>query len=552
MVTGFHQALYPAPKGLILAAKFSNAAHGTWLPTDSEQRDILATIAETTGAFIQVADLNYRWLAINKASADEFERIFGVRPKVGLSMLDILADRPEHQAAVKAVWSRALDGEEFTEIGEFGDHERRFYEMKYNNFYDAEGNRIGAFQIVTDATERMRAQQALEKAEAALRQSQKMEAIGQLTGGMAHDFNNLLQIIAGNLDLLQRNLPKGQARLRRYIDNALRGSARATELAHRLLAFAKPTPGVQRVVDANQLLQSMSDLIRHAVGERIAVSFELLDRAAPIKVDPNQLESAVLNLVVNARDAMPAGGRLVISTAEGTAQDLPLNRRNEPGLVANVVCVADSGEGMDEHTLGHLFEPFFTTKRPGHGTGLGLAMVYSFVHMAGGHIQVRSAPGEGSLFRLGFPRAEAEELPVDAVTESTILRSRSQQLILVVEDDDDVRQHSVETLRDLGYRVIEAHDGQSALSLLAKHKGDIALMFCDIGLPDGASGRELATEARQRHPGLRVLYTSGSADADAVGEDGSSPEPMIAKPFSFDNLALRMREMLDKPGNGAE
>jgi PAS domain S-box-containing protein len=534
-----------------LAAKPTRASENAFAGLRTkldDERAILATIAESTDAFIQVADSEYRWLAINKASADEFERIFGIRPIVGMSMLEVLADRPEHQAAVRAVWSRALAGEEFTEIGEFGDADRRYYEMKYNRYLDSVGHQIGAFQIVTDVTERVRAQQELERTEAALRQSQKMEAIGQLSGGLAHDFNNLLQIITGNLDLIQRSLPAELPRIRRYADNAMRGAARASELAHRLLAFARPAPGLQTVVDANAIIRGMSDLIRHAVGPKVSVSLDFHEDAAAIRVDPNQLESAILNLVVNARDAMPQGGRLIISTAVGNANDLAPMRRSEQELLSIVICVADSGEGMDEETLERLFEPFFTTKELSQGTGLGLSMVYSFVHMAGGHIQVHSEPGVGSVFRLGFPRAPVEELEVAQADAQSSPRSRSDQIILVVEDEDDVRQHSVETLRDLGYRVLEAHDGQAALSLLAKHKSDIALMFCDIDLPDGVNGRDLANQARNEHPSLRVLYTSGSAGSnEGLGAIPGDAAIVIPKPFTTANLANRMRAALDGP-----
>ncbi|HXG81095.1 MAG TPA: ATP-binding protein, partial [Sphingomicrobium sp.] len=298
------------------------------------------------------------------------------------------------------------------------------------------------------------------------------------------------------------------------------------------------------VVDANAVIRGMSDLIRHAAGERVSVSVDLLQESAAIRVDPNQLESAILNLVVNARDAMPRGGRLTISTAVGTEEDLPPAGQAASDLVSIVICVADTGEGMDQDTLEHLFEPFFTTKEPTQGTGLGLAMVYSFVHMAGGHIQVQSQQGVGSVFRLGFPRAPLEELAKADPAAAAAPRSRSDKIILVVEDDDDVRQHSVETLRDLGYRVLEAHDGQAALSLLAKHKGHIALMFCDIGLADGENGRELAQLARTKQPSLQVLYTSGSADGAPIGDDDDE-ECVIPKPFTATNLAMRMREMLD-------
>lgn len=515
-----------------------------------DERAILADIAEATDVFIQVADSEFRWLAINNASAEEFERIYGVRPRVGMSMLEALDGLPEHRAAVEAVWSRALAGEEFEETGEFGDIDRRTYEMRYRNYFDGDGQRIGAFQIVSDVTERVRAQANLERVEAALRQSQKLEAIGQLTGGLAHDFNNLLQIIAGNLDLLQRSLPADLMRLRRYVDNATRGTTRATELAHRLLAFAKPAPGIPTVIDANAVITSMSDLLRHAVGDRIRVSLDLLAETACIRVDSNQLESAILNLAMNARDAMPDGGSLVISTATGTAADLSPASHAKADLVSIVIGVADSGEGMDTHTLDHLFEPFFTTKA-GQGTGLGLAMVYSFVHRAGGHIQVHSQPGIGSIFKLGFPRAPAEELHSAKGSCELAPRSRSGQVILVVEDDDDVRQHSVETLRDLGYRVLEAHDGQAALSLLTKHRGNIALMFCDLGLPNGETGWNLAARAREVQPSLRILYTSGSAEISNV-ESSVGGRSVIPKPFTAAGLAIRMQEALDRASDEAD
>jgi len=369
------------------------------------EREILATIAETTDAFIQVADLDFRWLAINKASADEFERIYGIKPQVGMSMLDVLADKPEHQSAVRAVWERALSGEEFTEIGEFGDVERRFYEMKYNSLRDAAGIQIGAFQIVTDVTDRIVAEQALQRAEDDLRQSQKMEALGQLTGGLAHDFNNMLQIVSGNLELLKQRLRHADAKTKRFLDGAIRGADRAGALTRRLLAFAKPSPGVQQVVDVNSVIAGMSDLIRQAVGPRVRVGLELIDGQAPIRADPSQLEATILNLVVNARDAMPSGGMLTISTATGTREDLPPNVKYVPGIVSIVIAVADTGIGMGPETIARVFEPFFTTKEQGRGTGLGLAMVYQTVTLAGGHIQIVSEPGKGSVFRLGFPRA---------------------------------------------------------------------------------------------------------------------------------------------------
>jgi CheY-like chemotaxis protein len=240
---------------------------------------------------------------------------------------------------------------------------------------------------------------------------------------------------------------------------------------------------------------------------------------------------------------MPEGGTIRISTSLGNGDDLPLAQRSKRGATAIVISVEDTGQGMDECALGHLFEPFFTTKEPGRGTGLGLAMVYSFVQLADGHIRVLSEPGRGSEFRLGFPQVTPDATIHSLIGQQSAPRSRSQQLVLVVQDDDDVRQHSAEIMRTLGYRVIEAHDSQAALSMLEKHLNDIALLFCDVGLANGASGHELAEQARLRQPLLKVLFTTGSADA--LADYQANGEPVIAKPFSTVQLALRMRETID-------
>ena len=288
------------------------------------ERRLLADIVENTDAFVQVSDMQFRWLAINHAAASEFEHIFGVRPKVGESMLDALTGKPEHRAAVEAVWSRALAGEQFTETGEFGEpgRDRRFYEMKYNVLRDAEGERVGAYQFVYDVTQRIEEQRRLANGEEALRQSQKMETIGSLTGGVAHDFNNLLTPIVGALDLLQRR-GVGGAREQRLIAGAAQSAERAKVLVQRLLAFARRQPLQPTAVDVAQLIEGMADLLASTTGPKVRVSVEIEPGLPAAKADPNQLEMALLNLGVNARDAMPGGGALRISARRGAGRRYP-------------------------------------------------------------------------------------------------------------------------------------------------------------------------------------------------------------------------------------
>ena len=270
------------------------------------ERKLLADIVEGTGAFVQVADLEYRWLAINRAAADEFERIFGIRPRVGDSMLDLLSRQPNHQAAVRAVWSRALAGEEFAAIEEFGDpaRERRAYEMRFNTLRDREGRQIGAYQFVYDVTERLRDQERLRAAEEALRQAQKMESLGQLTGGVAHDFNNLLAVFASALQLLERGGPASP----RMLAAMRRAVARGTGLTRHLLAFSRRRPVNPESIDPAAHLTGMRAMLDGSLGGHIEVRMQFGTEVWPVEVDPGELELAIVNLCVNARDAMPNGG----------------------------------------------------------------------------------------------------------------------------------------------------------------------------------------------------------------------------------------------------
>ena len=300
----------------------------------------LADIVEGTNAFVQVADLEYRWLAINKAAANEFERIFGMRPGVGLSMLDLLASQPEHQAAVKAVWSRALAGEEFTAIEEFGDpaRDRRAYEMRYNTLRDRDGNRIGAYQFVYDVTERVRDQTRLRHAEEALRQAQKMESLGQLTGGVAHDFNNLLAVFANGLQVLERNITPEQRQ--RVLEGMRRAVARGTALTHHLLSFSRRRPINPEPIHLAAHLSGMREMLDRSLGGHIHVEMKFATDLWPVEVDAGELELAMLNLCVNARDAMAGGGTITI-----TAENLQESAEN--GLATDLVklSIADTGSG---------------------------------------------------------------------------------------------------------------------------------------------------------------------------------------------------------------
>jgi PAS domain S-box-containing protein len=387
-----------------------------------------------------------------------------------------------------------------------------------------------------------------ERAEEALRQSQKMEAVGQLTGGIAHDFNNLLTVITGNVDAARRHIgEQGEARVLRALGNALVGAERAATLTQRLLAFSRRQPLNPRPIDANKLVNNMSELLHRTLGETIAVETVLAAGLWRVEADPNQLENAILNLAVNARDAMPDGGKLTIETAN-THIDRGYAARNagvSPGQYV-AICVSDIGSGMNEDTLARAFEPFFTTKEVGKGTGLGLSMVYGFVKQSGGHLKIYSEETQGTTVRIYLPRLVGGEAEAEARPAQEIPEGSRDETILVCEDDDDVRAYTVEVLRELGYRVLEAHDGPSALRLLERPEGKVDLLFTDVVLPGGMTGAILAREARALRSDLRILFTTGYARNAIVHHGRLDPGvELITKPFAYADLAARIRDMLD-------
>jgi signal transduction histidine kinase/DNA-binding response OmpR family regulator len=399
-------------------------------------------------------------------------------------------------------------------------------------------------RVSAEIAERMRAEELL-------RQAQKMEAVGQLTGGVAHDFNNLLTAVCGGADTLRRLLPEELGphgdRIRRAVRMIEAGSERAATLTQRLLAFARRQALDPRPLDANKLVAGMSELLRRTLGEAVAIETVLAGGLWRTMADPNHLESALLNLAVNARDAMPKGGRLTVETANTYLDETYAQQHEEvrPGQYV-MIAVSDTGTGMTKATMERVFEPFFTTKEVGQGTGLGLSQVYGFIKQSDGHIKLYSELDHGTVVKLYLPRL-AGEGQFDAEAEATVAVTNggSGELVLVVEDDEAVRAYSTEALHELGYRVLAAANGWAGLELLARFPA-IRLLFTDVGLPGGMTGRQLADKARQQRPDLLVLFTTGYARNAIV--HGGILDPgthLLPKPFTYAALAAKIRTLLE-------
>ncbi|RKE53766.1 MULTISPECIES: PAS domain-containing sensor histidine kinase [unclassified Sphingomonas] len=501
-----------------------------------------------------------------------YDKLIGHREVLGRTVAEALPDAVE-QGFVDLLDRVFASGDAFTASGMLyavqaepgGAVHDRYVDFVFQPIRDATGTVVGIFVEGADVTDRKRLErdlqslnadleqrvrdrtQELVEAQEALRQAQKMEAVGQLTGGIAHDFNNLLQGITGSLEIVQRRVAQGRVgELDRFITGATTAANRAASLTHRLLAFSRRQPLDPRPVKVNPLVTSLEDLLRRTTGEQIELETVLGAGLWTTLCDPNQLENSLLNLVINARDAMPHGGKLTIETCNAHLDDhfAASQRDVRPGHYV-CVCVSDTGTGMSADTIAKAFEPFFTTKPIGQGTGLGLSMIYGFARQSEGYARIYSELGQGTTIKLYLPRhygeAEADEalpgLTQDHVTDAG-------EIVLVVEDDSVVRALIVEVLGELGYRAVEAHDGPAGLERLRTMER-IDLLVTDIGLP-GLNGRQVADAGRALRPGLRVLFMTGYAENAALASGFLKPGmSMITKPFAMEALATQIRTMIE-------
>jgi PAS domain S-box-containing protein len=422
---------------------------------------------------------------------------------------------------------------------------------------DDRGYLRGFAKLTRDITERKQAEEALareteerERAEGMLRQAQKMDVLGQLTGGIAHDFNNMLGVIVGNLEIVQQRLQSDDPKILDPIRSALQGAERSAVLTHRLLAFSRQQPLEPRPIDANKLVSGMSGLLNRTLGESIAIETVLAAGLWTVSADVNQLENALLNLAVNARDAMPSGGKLTIETANTYLDEAYASRHVEvtPGQYM-MLAVTDTGIGMSEETIDKAFEPFFTTKEAGHGTGLGLSQVYGFVKQSAGHIKIYSELGEGTTVKLYLPRVAGEGVDAGEVIGAQAMTGQARsETILVVEDNELLMSSVAAMLRDQGYRVLTAPNGATALQVLGSEP-EVDLLFTDVGLPGGLNGRELGDQVKRLRPDLKIVFTTGYT-RNAIIHQGRLDRGIewIGKPFTYAALVAKIQRVLGQAG----
>jgi len=387
-----------------------------------------------------------------------------------------------------------------------------------------------------------------EAAETQVRQMQKIEALGQLTGGIAHDFNNMLAIIMGSLEMANRRLDKGRTNITDLLDSAMDGAHRAATLTHQLLAFSRQQPLAPAISDINGIVSHMAEILRRTLGETISLECVLAGGVWRTRVDPGQLENAILNLAVNARDAMPGGGRLTVETQNARLDDEYAAAQTEVAAGQYVlIAVTDTGTGMGAEIVARAFDPFFTTKEKGRGTGLGLSQVYGFIKQSGGHIKIYSEPGHGTSVKIYLPRFTGDFAVAATVpeVEPEVPAGSPAEIVLLVEDDDAVRKVHVKMLRGLNYTVRHANGGPEALKMIREQPG-IKLLFTDVVMP-GMSGRQLADEAKRMAPDVKILFTTGYT-ANAIVHNGviDADVDLLQKPFAFDMLARKVRTVLDR------
>jgi PAS domain S-box-containing protein len=471
-------------------------------------------------------------------------RMQGFFHEVALDL--VRADGSRLPVLVNAVERRDEKGAlRFVRITIFNASDRRRYERELLAARRSAENANAELQELNHTLEE-RIAEAVEgrmKSEAALRQAQKMEAVGQLTGGIAHDFNNMLAVILSALNLIERRLAKGED-ISRYIAAAKDGASRAAALTQRLLAFSRQQALAPEPLYANQMVAEMSELLRRTLGGAIRLETVLAGGLWQVLADKSVLENAILNLAINARDAMPQGGRLTIETANchldeayGAEHDV------EPGQYV-MVAVTDTGTGMTPEVMAKAFDPFFTTKGPGKGTGLGLSQVFGFVKQSGGHIKIYSEVGQGTSIKIYLPRHYGTAETRKHLEARTLARGARFEAVLVVEDDEQVLALTAQMLRDLGYGVIEARGGEEALAALSAHP-EVRLLFTDVVMPD-MNGRRLAEEALKLRPDLKILFTTGYTPNAVVHNGVLDPGVnLLQKPASLEQLAVKIRTVLD-------
>src|SRR3954470_2584212 len=511
-----------------------NATLAQRVEEKTRERDRIWNVSQD---LLVVADRNGLWQTVNPA----WTRTLGWSEAELLNRTSEWLEHPEDNAIAQAQIRKLGAGETTVKFESRFRHKDGSYRwLSWTGVSDKDRN----YAVARDVTAEKAAAERLRAAEEALLQSQKMEAVGQLTGGIAHDFNNLLTGIVGSLDLLQTRLNQGRMdNVARYIHAAMTSANRAAALTHRLLAFARRQPLVPAPVDVDQLVVSLEDLLRRTIGETIDLRIVADADLWSTLCDPNQLESALLNLAINARDAMPDGGSLTINTSNARLDTVT---SETPALSpGDYVCIAvsDTGVGMTAEVAARAFDPFFTTKPIGQGTGLGLSMIYGFARQSNGHVTIESKTGRGTSVRLYLPRHNGEIAAAPGEAAEPANHAGTGETVLVIEDEPVVRGVILEMLCEHGYRAIEAVDGPSGLKVLRSNE-PVDLLVTDVGLP-GMNGRQVADQARETRPELKVLFITGYAESVAMSEGFLQPGmELITKPFDLDHLAWRIRGMI--------
>jgi PAS domain S-box-containing protein len=511
-----------------------NATLAQRVEEKTRERDRIWNVSQD---LLVVADRNGVWQTVNPA----WTRTLGWSEAELLDRTSEWLEHPDDNGITRAqVKKLGADGTTVRFESRFRHRDGSYRWLSWTGVSD----RDRIYAVVRDVTAEKAAAERLRATEEALLQSQKMEAVGQLTGGIAHDFNNLLTGIVGSLDLLQTRLNQGRTdNVARYINAAMTSANRAAALTHRLLAFARRQPLIPKNVDVNQLVVSLEDLLRRTIGETIDLGIVAAEDLWSTLCDPNQLESALLNLAINARDAMPDGGRLAIATSNARLDSVTADT---PALSpGDYVCitVTDTGVGMSAEVAARAFDPFFTTKPIGQGTGLGLSMIYGFARQSNGHVTIDSKVGQGTTVRLYLPRQHGDIAASHASAARTAEHAATGETVLVIEDEPIVRGVVLEMLAEQGYRTLEAIDGPSGLKILRSGQR-IDLLVTDVGLP-GMNGRQVADQAREGRPDLKILFITGYAESVAMADGFLQPGmEMITKPFDLDHLAQRIRAMI--------